>query len=316
MTTMVMSALIIFGIAAYFTMPTSELPNVDFPTIEVEAALPGADPQTMASAVATPLEQQFSAIAGLSSMNSDSSTGSTKLTLQFDLSRNIDAAAQDVQAAISQSMRHLPPNMPSLPVLHKENPSDSAVIYLALSSKQLPITKLDDYAETRVAQQLSTISGVAQVLVFGSQKYAVRIELDPYALAARNLSLAQVDQAIQSNNTDLPTGTLNGSAHIYNVQAEGQLLNAAAYNQSVIAYRNGAPVRLTAIGTVQTVNSGAVHTRLDSQITQVFVQDGQRRRARSRSPAARRATFPRSPRSPRLCHPFWRKRQGSLEDPQ
>ena len=248
MTTMVMSALIIFGIAAYFTMPTSELPNVDFPTIEVEAALPGADPQTMASAVATPLEQQFSAIAGLSSMNSDSSTGSTKLTLQFDLSRNIDAAAQDVQAAISQSMRHLPPNMPSLPVLHKENPSDSAVIYLALSSKQLPITKLDDYAETRVAQQLSTISGVAQVLVFGSQKYAVRIELDPYALAARNLSLAQVDQAIQSNNTDLPTGTLNGSAHIYNVQAEGQLLNAAAYNQSVIAYRNGAPVRLTAIG--------------------------------------------------------------------
>jgi hydrophobe/amphiphile efflux-1 (HAE1) family protein len=248
MTTMVMSALIIFGIAAYVTLPTSELPNVDFPTIEVSASLPGADPQTMAAAVATPLEQQFSAIAGLSSMSSDNSTGSTTITLQFDLSRNIDAAAQDVQAAISQSMRHLPQNMPNLPVLHKVNPSDFAIIYLALSSKQLPITKLDDYAETRVAQQLSTISGVAQVLVFGAQKYAVRIELDPYALAARNLSLAQVDQAIQNNNTDLPTGTLSGSAHTYSVQAEGQLLDADAYNHSVIAYRNGAPVYLTAVG--------------------------------------------------------------------
>ena len=221
MTTMVMSALIVFGIAAYFTLPVSELPNVDFPTISVSANLPGADPQTMAAAVATPLERQFSAIPGVTSMDSASTTGSTRITLQFDLDRNIDAAAQDVQTAISQSVRRLPDNMPSPPSLRKVNPADFAIIYLALSANQLPLTQLDEYAETRVAQQISTIPGVAQVLVFGSHKYAVRLRMNPYALAARNLSLAQVQQAIQGGNSNLPTGTLNGSARSYTVQADG-----------------------------------------------------------------------------------------------
>jgi HAE1 family hydrophobic/amphiphilic exporter-1 len=264
MTTMVMSALIVFGIASYFTLPVSELPNVDFPTISVSADLPGADPQTMAAAVATPLERQFSAIPGVTSMDSTSTTGSTRITLQFDLDRDIDSAAQDVQTAISQSVRRLPDNMPSPPSLRKVNPSDFAIIYLALSADQLPLTQLDEYAETRVAQQISTIPGVAQVLVFGSHKYAVRLLMNPYALAARNLSLAQVQQAIQSGNTNLPTGTLNGSVRSYTVQAEGQLQDAAAYNSLVIAFRNGAPVHLSDVGEAKD------STEQDKQLTTFF----------------------------------------------
>ncbi|MBI1196106.1 MAG: MMPL family transporter [Gammaproteobacteria bacterium] len=248
MTTMLMTALIIFGIAAYGTLPVSELPNVDFPTVSVTANLPGADPQTMAAAVATPLERQFSAIPGVSSMDSVSSTGSTRITLQFDLDRDIDAAAQDVQTAISQSIRRLPDNMPAPPSLRKVNPADFAIIYLALSAKQLPLTQLDEYAETRVAQQISTIPGVAQVLVFGSHKYAVRLQMNPYALAARNLSLSQVEAAIRAGNSNLPTGVLSGSTQSYTVQAEGQLQDAAAYKRLVIAYRNGAPVHLGDVG--------------------------------------------------------------------
>ena len=264
MTTMVMSALIVFGIASYFTLPVSELPNVDFPTISVSADLPGADPQTMAAAVATPLERQFSAIPGVTSMDSTSTTGSTRITLQFDLDRDIDSAAQDVQTAISQSVRRLPDNMPSPPSLRKVNPSDFAIIYLALSADQLPLTQLDEYAETRVAQQISTIPGVAQVLVFGSHKYAVRLLMNPYALAARNLSLAQVQQAIQGGNTNLPTGTLNGSVRSYTVQAEGQLQDAAAYNSLVIAFRNGAPVHLSDVGEAKD------STEQDKQLTTFF----------------------------------------------
>ncbi len=248
MTTMFMSALVIFGLAAYFTLPVSELPNVDFPTINVSASLPGADPETMAAAVATPLERQFSAIAGITSMNSTSTTGSTNITLQFDLARDIDSAAQDVQTAISQSVRRLPQNMPTPPTLRKLNPADSPILFIALSAKQLPLTDLNEYAETRVAQQISTVPGVAQVLVFGSKKYAVRLQMNPYALAARNLSLAQVEQAIQSGNTNLPAGTLSGSVRSYTVQADGQLLNADAYNRLVVAYRNGAPVHLSEVG--------------------------------------------------------------------
>jgi len=248
MTTIFMLALVIFGIAAYFTLPVSELPNVDFPTINVSANLPGADPETMAAAVATPLERQFSAIAGITSMNSTSTTGSTNITLQFDLARDIDAAAQDVQTAIAQSVRRLPQNMPTPPTLRKVNPADAPIIFIALSANQLPLTELNEYAETRVAQQISTIPGVAQVVVFGSKKYAVRLHMNPYALAARNLSLAQVEQAIRGGNTNLPTGTLSGSVRSYTVQAEGQLLDAAAYNRLVVAYRNGAPVHLADVG--------------------------------------------------------------------
>lgn len=251
MTTMFMTALIVFGIAAYYTLPVSELPNVDFPTVSVTANLPGADPQTMAAAVATPLERQFSAIPGVSSMDSVSGTGSTRITLQFDLARDIDAASQDVQTAISQSIRRLPNNMPAPPSLRKVNPADFAIIYLALSAKQLPLTQLDEYAETRVAQQISTIPGVAQVLVFGSHKYAVRLQMNPYALAGRNLSLSQVETAIRSGNSNLPTGVLSGSARSYTVQAAGQLQDADAYNRLVISYRNGAPVHLGDVGTAR-----------------------------------------------------------------
>ncbi|MGH8401171.1 MAG: efflux RND transporter permease subunit, partial [Gammaproteobacteria bacterium] len=226
-----------------------ELPNVDFPTISVNANLPGADPETMAASVATPLERQFSSIAGMTSMSSENTTGSTRITLQFDLSRNIDSAAQDVQTAISQTIRRLPNNMPDPPSLRKVNPSDSSIIYLAFTAQHVPVTQLDEYAETRVAEQISMISGVAQVNVFGGRKYAVRLNMNPYALAARKLSLNQVATAIQNGNTNLPSGTLYGAAQTYTVKADGQLRNAAAYNNLIVAYQNGAPVHLSDVGT-------------------------------------------------------------------
>ncbi|HEV2212342.1 MAG TPA: efflux RND transporter permease subunit, partial [Gammaproteobacteria bacterium] len=248
MTTVVMAALLVFGMFAYTALPVSELPSVDFPTINVSASLPGANPETMASSVATPLERQFSTIAGVTSMNSTNTTGNTNITIQFDLSRNIDAAAQDVQTAISQSIRQLPVNMPTPPTLRKVNPADYGIIYLALTGNSIPLTKLDEYAETRVAEELSQINGVAQVLVFGSYQYAARIYINPYALSARGLSLDTVASAIQNNNTNLPSGTLYGSAHTYTVQSNGQLMDAAAYNHMIVAYQNGAPVHLSDIG--------------------------------------------------------------------
>lgn len=248
MTTVVTVAVLLFGLFAYRLLPVSELPNVDFPTITIRASLPGADPQTMAATVATPLERQLSTIAGIESMSSVSSTGSTRITLQFDLSRNIDAAAQDVQTAIAQTARRLPEDMPSLPTLRKVNPADSSILYLGFSAERLPLTTLDEYAETRVADQLSTLPGVAQVLVFGSQKYAVRLYLNPYALSARGLSLNQVSSAVQAANSNLPSGTLEGSTRSYNVTAAGQLKDAAAYNSLILAYADGAPVRLRDVG--------------------------------------------------------------------
>ena len=248
MTTVIMAALLVFGMFAYTALPVSELPSVDFPTINVNANLPGANPENMASSVATPLERQFSTIAGVTSMNSTNTTGNTNITLQFDLSRNIDAAAQDVQTAISQSIRQLPVNMPTPPTLRKVNPADYGIIYLALTGKSIPLTQLDEYAETRVAEELSQINGVAQVLVFGSYQYAARIYINPYALSARGLSLDTVSSAIQNNNTNLPSGTLYGSAHTYTVQSDGQLMNAAGYNHMIVAYQNGAPVHLSDIG--------------------------------------------------------------------
>ncbi|HET7923226.1 MAG TPA: efflux RND transporter permease subunit, partial [Gammaproteobacteria bacterium] len=221
-------------------------------------------PETMASSVATPLERQFSAITGLQSVDSSSNTGSTRITLQFDLSRNIDVAAQDVQAAISQAVRSLPDNMPEPPVLRKVNPSDYSIIYLALTADHVPLTKLDEYAETRVAQRLSMVPGVAQVNVFGSHKYAVRLYMNPYALAARNLSLNQVADAVQNGNTNLPSGTLYGATSTYTVKAAGQLTDADAYNNLIVAYRNGAPVHLSDVGTA--VNS----IEDNKQLTQFF----------------------------------------------
>lgn len=266
MTTVVTAALLLFGLFAYRLLPVSELPNVDFPTISVSASLPGADPQTMAATVATPLERQFSTIAGIDSMSSVSSTGSARITLQFDLSRNIDAAAQDVQTAIAQTARQLPQSMPSLPTLRKVNPADSSIIYLGFSAQRLPLTTLDEYAETRVADQLSTLPGVAQVLVFGSQKYAIRLYLNPYALSARGLSLDQVSTAVQAANSNLPTGTLDGVTRSYNVTAAGQLKEAAAYNSLVLAYTNGAPVRLRDVGyAVDSVENDKSITRFNGR---------------------------------------------------
>ncbi len=250
MTVLVMLGILIFGIASYRLLPVSALPNVDFPTIQVTATLPGASPATMASAVATPLEKQFSTIASVDSMTSISSEGSTQITLQFALERNIDAAAQDVQSAIATAARQLPASMPSPPTLRKVNPADAAILYLALTSSTLPLSAVDDYAENLLAQRISTISGVAQVQVFGSQKYAVRVQLDPSALATRGIALTDVEQAIGNANVNLPTGTLYGAQRATSVQATGQLMDAQAYAPMIVAWRNGAPVRLDQVGRV------------------------------------------------------------------
>ncbi len=244
MTTLVMAAIVIFGVVGYLTLPVSELPNVDFPTIQVSAGLPGADPETMASAVAAPLENVFSTVPGIDSMTSSSSQGSTNITLQFNLDRNIDAAAQDVQAAISSAMRQLPKTMTNPPTFRKENPSDSPILYLALTSKTLPLTVVDRYAETLLARQLSTIDGVAQVNVFGAAHYAVRIQADPDALAARGIGIDQLAQATQAANVNQATGALNALDEAKIIHTEGQLHSAAAFQRQIIAYRNGAPVRM------------------------------------------------------------------------
>src|SRR3954465_6825343 len=202
MTTLVMLAIVLFGIMAYRELPVSDLPNVDFPTINVNASLPGASPETMAASVATPLERQFSTIAGLDSMTSASYLGSTSITLQFNLSRDLDSAAQDVQAAIAAAARQLPPNMPSPPSYSKVNPADTPVIYLALSSDTMPMNQLDEYAETLMAQRISTVEGVAQVQVYGSQKYAVRIQLDPRQLASRGIGIDEVATAVRNSNVN------------------------------------------------------------------------------------------------------------------
>jgi hydrophobic/amphiphilic exporter-1 (mainly G- bacteria), HAE1 family len=250
MTTLVMGAILIFGMMAYRLLPVSDLPNVDFPTIAVSASLPGANPDTMASSVATPLEKEFTTIAGIDSMSSTSSLGNTSITLQFNLSRNLDAAAQDVQAAIARANRQLPQDMPSPPTYQKVNPADQPILYLALTSPTLPLYDLDEYGETMMAQRISTVSGVAQVQVYGSQKYAVRIQLDPRALATRGIGIDEVSSAVQSANVNLPSGVLYGPETAYTLQAKGQLTKAVAYRPLVVAYRDGKPVRLDEIGSV------------------------------------------------------------------
>ena len=250
LTTLLMSAIVIFGVMAYRLLPVNDLPNVDFPTIQVSALLPGASAETMASAVATPLERQFTTIAGIDSMTSTSALGATQITIQFTLSRDIDGAAQDVQAAIAKAAPLLPPGMPTPPTYQKVNPADQPVIYLALSSPTLPLYTVDEYAQTNLAQRISTISGVAQVTVFGSQKYAVRVQVDPRALAARGIGIDEVEQAIVRANVNKPTGALYGPHQAVNIQATGQLMDAAAYRPLVVAYRNGSPVRLQEIGRV------------------------------------------------------------------
>ncbi|MDS4027439.1 MAG: efflux RND transporter permease subunit [Candidatus Contendobacter sp.] len=249
MTTLLMAAFVIFGMLAYQALPVSELPSVDFPTISVSASLPGASPETMAAAVATPLESQFSTIAGLDSMTSTSAQGSTTITLQFSLDRNIDAAALDVQSAISTAQRNLPTDMPVPPSFRKVNPADSPIFYLAMLSSTLPLSVVDEYAETLLAQRLSTLTGVAQVRVFGAQKFAVRIQANPDQLAARGIGLDELQKAILASNVNQPVGTFDGPRQSIAIKTNGQLETAAAYGPLIIAYRNGAPVRLDEVAT-------------------------------------------------------------------
>jgi HAE1 family hydrophobic/amphiphilic exporter-1 len=248
MTTLVMLAIFLAGVGGYRLLPVSDLPNVDFPTLQVSASLPGASPETMASSVATPLERQFSTIAGLDSMTSVNALGLTQITLQFTLDRDLDGAAQDVQAAITLAARQLPQDMPSPPSYRKVNPADQPIIYLALSSSILPLSQVDEFAETFIAQRVSMVSGVAQVQVFGSQKYAVRIQLSPQAMAYRQLGIDEVLTAIRNGNVNLPTGDLQGKHQAYTLEASGQLTNAAAYGPVITAWRDGSPVRLKDIG--------------------------------------------------------------------
>ena len=250
MTTLLMAGILVFGIMAYRLLPVSDLPNIDFPTIQVTASLPGASPDTMASAVATPLEKQFSTIAGIDSMTSTSALGNTQITIQFTLERNIDAAAQDVQAAIAAAQPQMPPGMPTPPSYKKVNPADQPILYLALSSPTLPLYVVDEYAQTNLSQRISTIAGVAQVQIFGSQKYAVRAQLDPSAMATLGIGIDEVQKALADSNVNLPTGTLWGPNQAFSVQATGQLTSAAAYRPMIVAYRNGSPVRLEQLGRV------------------------------------------------------------------
>jgi HAE1 family hydrophobic/amphiphilic exporter-1 len=247
---LVMAGILIFGIAGYRLLPVSALPSVDFPTIQVSAELPGASPETMAAAVATPLEKQFSTIAGIDSMTSISAQGLASITIQFSLDRSIDAAAQDVNSAIAFVAKQLPPTMSTPPYFRKVNPAEISIFLLALTSDTLPIATVDEYAETYLAQRISTVSGVAQVQVFGQNKYAVRVQVDPNALAARGVGINEVQQAIANSNVNIPTGTLYGKDRAFAVQASGQLFDAASYRPIIVTYRNGSPVRLGELGRV------------------------------------------------------------------
>jgi hydrophobic/amphiphilic exporter-1 (mainly G- bacteria), HAE1 family len=249
-TSLLMAAIALFGVVAYRALPVSDLPNVDFPTLLITAQLPGASPDTMASSVATPLENQFSTIAGLESMTSVNSLGSTQITLEFELSRSMDGAAVDVQAAITQASRLLPQGMPTPPTFTKVNPADQPILYLALTSKMLPLWTLDEYAETRIAQRISMASGVAQVQVLGQQKYAVHVQMDPHALASHQVGINEVETALKAWNVNLPTGQITGPQRAFTLQASGQLMSAAQYRPLIVAYRNGAPVRLQDLGAI------------------------------------------------------------------
>ena len=250
MTTLVMASILLFGIIGYRLLPVSDLPNVDFPTIEVSASLPGANPDTMASSVATPLEKEFSTIAGVDSMSSASTLGGTRVTLQFVLDRNIDAAAQDVQAAIARALRKLPAEMTTPPSYRKVNPADQPIMYFALTSPTAPMSVLDEFGQTVIAQNVSMVDGVAQVQVYGSQKYAVRIELDPVALATRGIGIDEAASVVGQYNVNMPLGSLSGPDKVATVQANGQLLEARKYLNLIVAFRNGKPVRLSEIGAV------------------------------------------------------------------
>ena len=249
-TTLVMAAILVFGLLSYLTLPVSNLPAVEYPTIEVDASLPGANPDVMASSVATPLESEFSTIAGLNSMSSSSSLGSTSITLQFDLSRSIDAAAQDVQAAIARAQGKLPTDMPTPPSYSKVNPAEQPIMYIATHSDTMTLSQLDQYAETLMARRISMVSGVARVRVFGAQKYAVRVQADPAKMAAEQIDLEQVRTALSSGSVNLPAGSLYGYSKAYTVSSDSQLTSAAQFAKLIVTYKNGSPVYLDEVAHV------------------------------------------------------------------
>ncbi|HEX4505178.1 MAG TPA: multidrug efflux RND transporter permease subunit [Alphaproteobacteria bacterium] len=248
-TALLMAAILLSGIVAFGQLPVAAIPKVDYPTIQVSAVLPGADPETMASSVATPLERQFSQIADLTQMTSTSTLSNTTVSLQFDLSRNIDAAAQDVQAAISAAGGQLPKTLPNPPTWRKVNPADRPILLFGMTSDVLPLDVLDDLTDTKLAQQLSQIQGVSQVFIFGEQKPAVRVQVDPARLANQGLSLEDVRAAVAAASVDAPKGTFDGAYQSSTIAANDQILNADGYRKLIVAYRNGAPVRISDVGT-------------------------------------------------------------------
>ncbi|NLO92557.1 MAG: efflux RND transporter permease subunit [Elusimicrobia bacterium] len=249
MTVLVMTVILFFGILSYKKLPINNLPTVDFPVIVVNASLPGATPETMAATVATPLEKQFAAINGLQSMTSKSMQGSTEVVLMFSLDRNIDSAALDVNTAIAAASQFLPTNLPSQPTYSKVNPADTPILYFALTSDTLPMSQVNEYAETTLTQYFSSVEGVAQVQIYGSQKYAVRVQVDPNKLFGKSMDLNDVKQAVSAGNVDLPGGLIDGSNQSYTVETKGQLTNAQAYTDLVVRYQNGYPVKVKDIGT-------------------------------------------------------------------
>src|SRR5665213_1586913 len=250
LTTLMTASLIVFGAFSYRLLPVAALPAVDFPTIQITALLPGASPETMASSVASPIERQLSTIAGISTMNSSSALGQTQITIQFDLGRNIDGAALDVQTALATAARRLPVEMTTPPYFRKVNPGDFPVLYLSLRSDTIPLSTVDDYAETRLAPLISQMPGIAQVLVYGAQKFAVRVQVNPVEAAARNIALSDVGTVVAKANSSTPVGTLTGKDRNVTLLATGAIEHAADYRDVVVAYRNGAPVKLNQIAHV------------------------------------------------------------------
>src|SRR5581483_4337529 len=250
LTTLLTASLIVFGVFAYRLLPVAALPAVDFPTIQITATFPGASPETMAASVASPIERQLSTIAGISSMNSSSSLGSTQITIQFDLGRNIDGAALDVQTALSVAQRRLPVEMTTPPSFRKVNPGDFPVLYVSMRSDTLPLSTVDDYAETVLAPTISQLPGVAQVAVYGAQKFAIRVQVDPAAAAARNIPLDDIRNVVAKANSSTPVGVLQGPKEAVTIVATGAMPKAADYKDVTVAYRNGAPIKLSEVARV------------------------------------------------------------------
>jgi len=250
LTTLVTASLIVFGAFAYRLLPVAALPAVDFPTIQITATFPGASPETMSASVASPIERQLSTIAGISSMSSSSALGTTQITVQFDLGRNIDGAALDVQTALTVAARLLPIEMTTPPSFRKVNPGDFPVLFVSMRSDTMPLSAVDDYAETVLAPQVSQLPGIAQVVVYGAQKFAVRVQVNPVEAAARNISLEDIRNIVAKTNSSTPVGTMTGPKQSITLLATSAIEHAADYRDVVVAYRNGAPIKLDQVARV------------------------------------------------------------------